>query len=134
MLDDVAKQTSASTRGLLPYHVAQTMLHQLTRYLSGNDYCAGMQIPDLVTTFDMHIVSRNFYLILSQQGDSHWALRLARVSGQVTSAVVHYVPLGEKTIRHVTIAATRRAIEAREKHHKLGSAIRVAPSGLPSSL
>lgn len=110
VLDDVAKNASVSTFGMLPYDVAQTMLHQLTRYLSGNDFCIGMQIPDL--------------------GNDHWALRLARLSGFATSVVIHYVPFGEKTIRAFTIAATRRAIAAHEKHQKLGSGMNVAPNAL----
>jgi len=86
------------------------MLHQLTRYLSGNDYCVGMHIPDL--------------------GVDHWSLRLARATGYLTSAVVHYVPLGEPTIRVLTVAATKRAIALHERHTKLGSGIKVAPNPL----
>jgi hypothetical protein len=118
VLDAIAKDAYHATYGFVPYDIAQTSLHQLTRFLSGNEYCTGMEIEDL--------------------GENHWSIRLARGLGIVTSVTTHYLPFGEPLVRNWNLFMTRRMIERHEAQAgKLAQGINVAPDGfqaLPAKL
>ena len=109
VLDAIAEKASKNTYGLVPYAIAQRQLHQLTRYLSGNEYCEGMKIEDL--------------------GDYHWSIMLAWAMGKATSVTAHYVPFGEAALRNLNLVMTNRMIKQHEAQKgKLGAGINVAPN------
>jgi len=110
VLDAMAKDANKNTYGLIPYEIARQQLHQLTRYLSGNEYCSGMQIEDL--------------------GDNHWSILVAYGMGRATSIMTHYLPFGEPIVRNWNLFMTKRMIDQHERSKgKLASGINVAPNG-----
>lgn len=108
VLDDVAKETSKGTYNILPYAVAQTFLHQMTRYLMGNDYVTGMKIEDL--------------------GDTSYPIRVAKAMGSITTFTVNYLPFGEPMVRNLNIFMVKKMVSDHEKkmNGKLGGKINVA--------
>ncbi len=89
LLDAVAKQAK-----VVPYPVAQTFLHQVTRYLSGNDYITGMQLED--------------------RGD-YYGLRGLRWLGRAASFTHRYVPFGERVLYGAGVHVYRRELAKNEK-------------------
>jgi hypothetical protein len=89
LLDAVAKQAK-----LVPYPVAQTFLHQVTRYLSGNDYIAGMQLED--------------------RGD-YYGLRGLRYLGRLASFAHRYLPFGERVLYSAGLEVYRRELAKNER-------------------
>jgi len=94
LLDDVARQVPA---WLFP--VAQTFLHQMTRYLSGNDYVTGMRIEDL--------------------GD-YWGIRLARGLGRTVSFIHDHVPGGEPLLYRMGARRFAQSLAANERRRAYG--------------
>lgn len=92
VLDEVALSANRQTR--IPYGVAQTFLHQITRYLSGNDYVTGMKIED--------------------KGD-YWGIRLFRGLGRVFSLIHRHVPGGERLLYAAGAHAFRRELAKNER-------------------
>lgn len=97
ILDEVAQ--SAHRQAKIPYGIAQTFLHQITRYLSGNDYVTGMNIED--------------------KGD-YWGIRLFRGAGRSFHFVHRYVPGGEQLLYRLGAAAYRRELAANERRKAYG--------------
>lgn len=91
LLDAVAKQAK-----LVPYPVAQTFLHQVTRYLSGNDYITGMELED--------------------RGD-YVGVRSLRALGRAVSFAHRYLPFGERVLYRAGIQIYRREL-AKNEHEK----------------
>ncbi len=89
LLDAVAKQAK-----VVPYPIAQTFLHQVTRYLSGNDYIAGMQLDD--------------------RGD-YVGLRGLRALGRIASFTHRYVPFGERILYNAGRRVYRRELAKNER-------------------
>ncbi len=89
LLDAVAKQAK-----LVPYPIAQTFLHQVTRYLSGNDYIAGMQLED--------------------RGD-YYGLRGLRYLGRFVSFAHRYMPFGERILYSAGLEVYRRELAKNER-------------------
>jgi len=113
ILDAFAKQASTNTWGIIPYDVAQTFLHQITRYLSGNEWCTGMKIQDL--------------------GDNHWSIWTLRLLGGSIGFVNHYVPFGEVGVRKLNLYMMERDIEKLKKKKgtgTLGAGVHVAPDAM----
>lgn len=88
LLDAVAKQAR-----VVPYPVAQTFLHQMTRYLSGNDYITGMQLED--------------------KGD-YYGVRTLRYLGRAAS-LAHRLPFGERVLYRAGVEVYRRELAKNEK-------------------
>ncbi|MFZ5724188.1 MAG: oxygenase MpaB family protein [Pseudomonadota bacterium] len=97
ILDEVA--VSANRQARIPYPVAQTFLHQITRYLSGNDYVTGMKIED--------------------KGD-YWGIRLFRGLGRTFCWTHRYVPGGERVLYRLGAAAYRRELAKNERKKAYG--------------
>jgi hypothetical protein len=89
LLDAVAKQAR-----YVPYPVAQTFLHQMTRYLSGNDYITGMGLED-----------RGDYL----------GVRGLRTLGRVVSFAHRYLPFGERVLYSAGAEMYRRELAKNER-------------------
>jgi hypothetical protein len=89
LLDAVAKQAK-----LVPYPIAQTFLHQVTRYLSGNDYISGIQLED--------------------RGD-YYGLRGLRYLGRLASFTHRYVPFGERMLYSAGLEVYRRELAKNER-------------------
>jgi hypothetical protein len=89
LLDAVAKQAK-----LVPYPIAQTFLHQVTRYLSGNDYITGMELED--------------------RGD-YYGVRGLRYLGRAVSFAHRYVPFGERVLYSAGVRLYRRELARNEK-------------------
>jgi len=110
VLDAMAQDANKNSYGIIPYEIARQQLHQLTRYLSGDEYCTGMKIDNL--------------------GDNHWSILLTCAMGRATSFTNHYVPFGEAAIRNLNLFMTQRMINSFEKQKgTLAQGIRVAPDG-----
>lgn len=95
LLDAVAKQAKG-----VPYPIAQTFLHQMTRYLAGNDYITGMQLED--------------------RGDDYIGVRGLRALGRAVSFAHRYVPLGERVLYRAGVNIYRRELaknERRKRYH-----------------
>jgi hypothetical protein len=110
VLDAFARE--ATEHSWVPFWVAQTFLHQITRYLSGNEWCEGMQIEDM--------------------GDNHWSIWGLKALGMGTAFVVHWVPFGEVVVRRGNLAMMERDIEKFKKLKgggELGGSVNVAPDG-----
>jgi hypothetical protein len=93
LLDAVAKQAK-----LVPYPIAQTFLHQVTCYLSGNDYIAGMQLED--------------------RGDRYFGVRGLRYLGQAASFVHRHMPFGERMFYRAGLQMYRRELAKNERKKK----------------
>ena len=65
LLDAVAKNATRHSPAL--YRAMQSLLHQSCRWLSGNEYVTGMELPDA--------------------GDGHWSLRALRLAGAASGAI-----------------------------------------------
>lgn len=91
LLDAVARRAR-----LVPYPVAQTFLHQVTRYLAGSDYIAGMQLDDL--------------------GD-YYGLRGLRYLGRAAS-LAHRLPLGERVLYRAGALVYRRELAKNEREKR----------------
>jgi hypothetical protein len=89
LLDAVAKQAR-----YVPYPLAQTFLHQVTRYLSGNDYITGMGLEDL--------------------GD-YYGVRGLRTLGRMVSFAHHYLPFGERMLYSAGAELYRRELAKNER-------------------
>ena len=101
VLDAIARDVNKDTWNMVSYETAQTFLHQLTRYLSGSQWCTGMQIEDL--------------------GDSHWAVRWMWAIGRVTDFMGHYVPLGDELLARINFVHVRRLMA--QEHVKPGEVV-----------
>ncbi len=88
LLDAVAKQAK-----LVPYPIARTFLHQVTRYLSGGDYITGMELEDL--------------------GD-YYGVRGLRYLGRAVS-LAHRLPFGERLFYSAGVQVYRRELARNEK-------------------
>jgi hypothetical protein len=91
LIDAVAKQAR-----FVPFPVAQTFLHQMTRYLSGNDYIIGMELED--------------------RGD-YVGLRALRTLGRAAS-IAHRMPLGERVLYRAGVNVYRRELEKNERRKR----------------
>jgi hypothetical protein len=92
LIDAVAKQAK-----LVPYPIAQTFLHQVTRYLSGNDYIVGMQLDDL--------------------GD-YYGLRGLRYLGRAFSFAHRHLPFGERVLYSAGLRLYRRELAKNEQKNR----------------
>src|SRR5690606_29958590 len=92
LLDAVARQAK-----VVPYPVAQTFLHQVTRYLSGADYITGMQLED--------------------PGD-YYGLRSLRLLGRAASFTHRYVPFGERVLYGAGVRLYRRELAKNEQKRR----------------
>lgn len=105
LLDAVAKQAK-----LVPYPVAQTFLHQVTRYLSGNDYITGMELED--------------------KGD-YYGVRGLRYLGRAASFTHRYLPFGERLMYRAGVEVYRRELARNERkkryHYRVQIHDRTAP-------
>jgi len=97
ILDEVAQ--AANRQAKVPYPVAQTFLHQITRYLSGNDYVSGMKIAD--------------------KGD-YWGIRAFRGLGRSFWLVHRYVPGGERLLYAIGASRYRRELAKNERRKAYG--------------
>jgi hypothetical protein len=97
VLDEVA--LAANKQARIPYPVAQTFLHQITRYLAGNDYVTGMKIED--------------------KGD-YWGIRLFRAMGRSFWFIHRYVPGGEKLLYAAGARQYRAELAKNEKKRAYG--------------
>lgn len=88
LLDAVAKQAK-----LVPYPIARTFLHQVTRYLSGDDYITGMELED--------------------RGD-YYGVRGLRYLGRAVS-LAHRLPLGERIFYRAGVQVYRRELARNER-------------------
>ena len=102
VLDSVAR-SFAGDGPLFP--VVQTFLHQLCRYLSGNDYVTGMQLDDL--------------------GDDYLGIRAMRFLGRVQSALYHHVPGGSALLYGIGAFGYRRFLAESKRHRDAKGAYRV---------
>lgn len=93
LLDAVAKSSK-----IVPYPVARTFLHQITRYLAGDDYISGMKIAPQ---------------------DDYWGIRIFRGLGRAAS-IAHQVPLGERALYDLFAAVYRRQLARNEKRKRYG--------------
>lgn len=98
ILDEVAETAHRQSR-IVPYGVARTFLHQVTRYLSGNDYVTGMKIED--------------------RGD-YWGLRAFRGLGRAFWLVHRYVPGGERLLYAAGAREYRRELARNERRKAYG--------------
>jgi hypothetical protein len=89
LIDAVAKQAK-----LVPYPIAQTFLHQVTRYLAGNDYITGMGLED--------------------KGD-YYGVRGLRYLGRAVSFAHRYLPFGERMLYGAGVQLYRRELAKNEK-------------------
>jgi len=111
LLDAFAKQASTNTWGVIPFTVAQTFLHQITRFLSGDDWCEGMKLEAL--------------------GDNHWSIYALKGMAKSTGFIVHYVPFGEQAVRRINLYVMARDIAKMKKAKgALGGGLTVAPNAL----
>jgi len=92
VLDEVA--LTANRQMKIPFPIAQTFLHQITRYLSGNDYVTGMKIED--------------------KGD-YWGIRLFRGMGRSFWFIHRYVPGGERLLYAAGAREYRKELAKNEK-------------------
>lgn len=97
ILDEVA--TTARRDLKVPYPVAQKFLHQVTRYLSGNDYVTGMKIDD---------------------AGEYWGIRAFRGLGRTFWFTHRYVPGGEKLLYRIGTTAYRRELAKNERRKAYG--------------
>lgn len=93
LLDAVAKGSK-----VIPYPIARTFLHQVTRYLAGDDYITGMKIEPM---------------------DDYWGIRVIRGLGRAAS-LAHRVPLGERALYDFFAAMYRRQLENNERRKRYG--------------
>jgi hypothetical protein len=92
LLDAVAKEAR-----LVPYPIAQTFLHQITRYLAGNDYITGMGLED--------------------KGD-YIGVRGLRYLGKAVSFAHRYVPFGERMLYRAGVRIYRRELARAERKRR----------------
>jgi len=97
ILDEVA--ATAHRQAKVPYPVARKFLHQVTRYLSGNDYVTGMKIED---------------------AGEYWGIRAFRGLGRTFWFTHRYVPGGEKLLYRIGTAAYRRELAKNERRKAYG--------------
>lgn len=97
ILDEVAQKAHKDTR--IPYGMARTFLHQITRYLSGNDYVTGMKIED--------------------KGD-YWGIRVFRGLGRGFWLVHRYLPGGERLLYAAGAMQYRRELARNERRKAYG--------------
>jgi hypothetical protein len=93
VLDNVARDFTRGSAVLFP--IAQTFLHQICRYLSGNDYVSGMQIEDL--------------------GDDYVGFAALRLLGRAQSSLYHRVPGGGELLYRVGAFGYRRFLARAKK-------------------
>lgn len=94
LLDAVARSSR-----VLPYPAVRTFLHQVTRYLSGDDYIRGMAIEPL---------------------DGYWGLRAFSWLGRAASFAHQHVPGGERVLYEVFSAIYRQKLEKNERRKRYG--------------
>jgi hypothetical protein len=92
LLDVVAR-----TSKVIPYPVARTFLHQITRYLAGDDYIAGMQVA-----------ARARY----------WGIPCMRGLGRAASFAQRHVPFGEQAFYEGFARLYRREFERNERRNR----------------
>mmetsp|Transcript_4014 Transcript_4014/g.8830 ORF Transcript_4014/g.8830 Transcript_4014/m.8830 type:complete len:384 (+) Transcript_4014:3337-4488(+) len=80
ILDGIAKSASEKI-AVLPFSTAQRYLHQMTRFLSGNDYCTGMQIND--------------------EGNNYWGIVFTKLLGSCSTFIDHSIPYGSDMLFHL---------------------------------
>jgi hypothetical protein len=97
ILDEVA--LAANKQAKVPFPVAQNFLHQITRYLSGNDYVTGMKITD--------------------KGD-YWGIRAFRGLGASFWLVHRYLPGGERLLYAIGAGLFRRELAKNERRKAYG--------------
>jgi len=93
LLDAVAKRAK-----LVPYPIAQTFLHQVTCYLSGSDYIAGMQLED--------------------RGDRYYGVRGLRYLGHAVSFMHRHMPFGERMLYRAGVQVYRRELARNERRKR----------------
>ena len=93
-MDNFARQVHQSLP-LVKESVARDLLYQICRYLSGDDYVTGMQLPNL--------------------GDDYWGLRLLRGLGTGASFVHRHVPGGEDALYRFGVTHYRRSLRLMEQ-------------------
>lgn len=93
LLDAIAKGSK-----IVPYPIARTFLHQITRYLAGDDYIAGMKI---------------------EPQEDYWGIRLFRGLGRAAS-LAHQVPLGERALYEFFSGIYRRQLTRNENRKRYG--------------
>ena len=76
LLDDVADM-AAKQNPWLPRSMVQKFLHQICRWLSGDDYVTGMEL---------------------ENAGEYWALKALKLSGQITRFTYYYVPKGDRVL------------------------------------
>jgi hypothetical protein len=103
VLDNVARELTRGSKLLFP--VAQTFLHQICRYLSGNDYVSGMQIADL--------------------GDDYVGIAAVRAIGRVQSAIHRFVPRGDAMLYRVGALGYRRFLADAKRYRDRRGTYRV---------
>lgn len=94
ILDAVAKGST-----VVPYPVARKFLHQVTRYLSGDDYIRGMNI-ELV--------------------EGYWGVTALRGLGRAASFAHRYVPRGEQVLYGVFSRMYRAQLQENERRRRFG--------------
>lgn len=96
VLDEVARL--ARKQAKVPFPVAQTFLHQITRHLSGSDYVTGMKIED--------------------RGE-YWGIRAARRLGRSFHFVHRRVPAGERALYALGARELSRRLAENERRKTL---------------
>jgi hypothetical protein len=97
LLDAVAKKS------VLPFSMSQTFLHQVTRYLAGNDYITGMQIED--------------------KGD-YYGLKLFRACGRASSLAHRLLPFAESIMYAFGAGVYRRELRKNERRRAYAYRVR----------
>lgn len=77
-MEAFAKEANKETFGLFGAEFFNSYLQQMTRYLNGNDFVAGMKIED--------------------KGDYHWSVVLTRMWGYFFGTIPSNLPYGEKVM------------------------------------
>ncbi len=93
ILDAVADKLAEDSRGLFPQGSARRFLHQMTRFLSGNEYVTGMKLAD--------------------EGDWYWGIVTIRLLGRLTSLIAHIPVLGEPLLYNLNMLPMQRFFNAR---------------------
>lgn len=105
VLDEMARKVNEDSY-IVPQYLAQDALHQLTRYLSGNQYCTGMKIED--------------------KGDDHWSINLFKTIGSFTTNFKNYLPYGETIMYNLNLRMIQNGVKQHEKKsgEKLGARVK----------
>jgi len=91
LLDAVAREAK-----LVPYPIAQTFLHQITRYLAGSDYITGMELAD--------------------RGD-YVGVRGLRYLGRAVSFAHDHLPFGERMLYRAGVLVYQRDLAKNRKRY-----------------